>query len=163
MRPDREFKVQTVPVTDPGDLLASLRDPGALAWVRRGDGLVGWGEAATIILPAGPDRFAVAERSLRGLFDAAETEDDVGLPGCGPVAFGSFTFDAARGGSVLVLPRTVLGRRAGTAWMTTITPIGPGQVSQGLSSAPTPARLRGRHGSLTGPQWERAVAAAVSR
>ncbi len=43
MRPDREFKAQTVPVTDPGDLLALLRDPGALAWVRRGDGLVGWG------------------------------------------------------------------------------------------------------------------------
>ncbi len=39
MRPNREFKVQTVPVTDPGDLLAWLRDPGALAWVRRGDGL----------------------------------------------------------------------------------------------------------------------------
>jgi menaquinone-specific isochorismate synthase len=104
MRPDRGFKVQTVPVTDPGALLASLKDVGPLAWVHRGDGLVGWGEAATIILPPGPDRFAVAERSLRGIFEAAQTEDDVGLPGCGPVAFGSFTFDAARGGSVLILP-----------------------------------------------------------
>src|SRR5712691_8508071 len=121
MRPAGTFKVRTVPVADPGDLLASLQDRDALAWVSRGDGLVGWGEAATIILPAGPDRFAVAGRSLRGLFDAAETEDGVGLPGCGPVAFGSFTFDAARGGSVLILPRAVLGRHAGTAWMTTIT------------------------------------------
>ena len=40
MRPDREFKVQTVPVTDPGALLASLKDVGPLAWVHRGDGLV---------------------------------------------------------------------------------------------------------------------------
>jgi menaquinone-specific isochorismate synthase len=68
----------------------------------------------------------VAERSLRDLFEAAQTEDDVGLPGCGPVAFGSFTFDAARAGSVLILPPKVLGRRAGTAWMTSITPVGRG-------------------------------------
>ena len=157
MRPDREFKVRPVPVTDPGALLASLKDVGPLAWVHRGDGLVGWGEAATIILPAGPDRFAVAERSLRDLFEAAQTEDDVGLPGCGPVAFGSFTFDAARGGSVLILPRKVLGRRAGTAWMTSITPVGRGPASRELPSEVPPARLRSHSGSLTGPQWERAV------
>src|SRR5262249_26161159 len=49
--------VRTVPVPDPGDLIARLPEPGALTWVRRGDGLVGWGTAAKIILPAGEDRF----------------------------------------------------------------------------------------------------------
>jgi menaquinone-specific isochorismate synthase len=45
----------------------------------------------------------------------------VGAPGCGPVAFGSFTFDPTSEGSVLILPQVILGRRAGQAWLTTIT------------------------------------------
>ncbi|MGH3275910.1 MAG: hypothetical protein ACRDNZ_16490, partial [Streptosporangiaceae bacterium] len=49
--------VTTVAADDPGDLLARLPGPAALAWVRRGDGLVGWGEAARLTLPAGTDRF----------------------------------------------------------------------------------------------------------
>lgn len=91
-------------------MLAAFDGPGPLAWVRRGDGLIGWGEAATITVPDDSDRFASADRMLRALFDTADTEDPVGLPGCGPVAFGSFTFDPARGGSVLTIPRTVVGR-----------------------------------------------------
>lgn len=156
------FKVRTVRVQDPGNLLAAIQNPGALAWVHRGDGLVGWGQAARIVMPACPDRFAVAESLLRGLLGAAQTEDHVGLPGCGPVAFGSFTFDAARGGSVLVIPRTVLGRRDGTAWATTITASG----ADGDTRAPSVSQAEGlplRGGSLTVPQWERAVVAAVAR
>jgi len=120
----RVLKVGTFPARDQGDLLAGLHGPAPLAWVRRGDGLIGWGEAVTIIIPAGPDRFAVAERMLGALFDAAETEDHVGLPGCGPVAFGSFTFDPARGGSV----------RSPARW-----PAG-GTVPHGLPPSPRPIR-----------------------
>ncbi len=43
--------------------------------MRGGNGLIGWGAAATLTVPAGPSRFAAAERMLRKLFDAAETED----------------------------------------------------------------------------------------
>jgi menaquinone-specific isochorismate synthase len=163
MTADRLLKARTVPAEDPTDLLARLHGPGPLAWVRRGDGLVGWGEAATIIMPAGPDRFAVAERTLRALFDGADTEDHVGLPGCGPVAFGSFTFDAARGGSYLVIPRTVAGRRNGVAWVTAITAADPGNAAT-KEVASVPAAEPGRGGnSLTAAQWERAVAAAVKQ
>ncbi|TDD62094.1 isochorismate synthase, partial [Actinomadura darangshiensis] len=42
--PDR-LAVRTVPVPDPGDLLARLPHPSALAWIRHGEGIVGWGEA----------------------------------------------------------------------------------------------------------------------
>jgi len=49
------------------------------------------------------------------------TEDQVRRPGTGPVAFGSFTFDPASDGSVLIVPRTILGRDpSGQAWLTTI-------------------------------------------
>ena len=154
---------RTVKVSDPGDLVACLPHPDVVAWLRGGDGLVGWGEAARLTLPAGADRFAAGQAWLRELFDAAVVTDEVGLPGTGPVAFGSFTFDPACDGSVLVVPAAVLGRRDGQAWMTTIS----GGAGAGLATASTPvtapAEVRWSDGSQTAPQWQNAVAAAVAR
>jgi menaquinone-specific isochorismate synthase len=160
LTPDR-LVVRTVPVDDPGDLLARLPDPRPVAWVRGGDGLVGWGEVARVSLPAGEDRFTAGEKWLTELFDGAEVADEVGLPGCGPVAFGSFTFDPTSDGSVLVVPAAVLGRADGRAWMTTIG--GPQSASPQIRPAAVPAELRWHDGSLTPPQWQRAVSAAVAR
>jgi menaquinone-specific isochorismate synthase len=153
--------VRTVPVPDPGDLLGQLPHPDALAWVRRGEGLVGWGEAARVLLPAGEDRFTAGEKWLHELFDAAEVTDEVGVPGTGPLAFGSFSFDPASDGSVLVVPRCVLGRGRGRAWLTTVAD-GPDPMPPARPPTP-PAEIRWHDGSLTAPQWERAVAAAVAR
>jgi menaquinone-specific isochorismate synthase len=158
--PDR-LAVRTVPVTDPPSLVSRLPDPAALAWIRHGDGLVGWGEAARITLPAGEDRFTAGEKWLRELFDRATVDDQVALPGSGLVAFGSFTFDPTCDGSVLVVPGAVLGRRSGRAWLTTIgDPAGPARLAAPLSS---PAEVRWHDGSLPAPDWEQAVATAVSR
>ncbi len=159
--------VRTVPVPDPGDLIAMLPEPEALAWVRRGDGLVGWGTAAKITLAAGQDRFATGEKWLREIFDAAQVIDEVAVPGTGPVAFGSFTFDPASDGSVLVVPRTVLGRWHGASWLTTISAAGEaGAKAATCDSAPeppvAPTGVRWADGSLTAPEWERAVATAVA-
>ncbi len=110
-----------MPIADPGDLLAGLPEAPLLSWVRRGRGLVGWGEAARITLSAGEDRFTAGEKRLRTLFESATCEDQVQVPGTGPVAFGSFTFDPASDGSVLIVPRVIVGRDgAGTAWLTTV-------------------------------------------
>ena len=117
--PDR-LVVRTVPVAGDGELLDLLPQPGGVAWIRHGVGLVGWGEAASISLPAGEDRFTAGQKWLRALFETAEVDDRVGLAGCGPVAFGSFTFDPASDGSVLVVPRTVIGRAGRRTWRTTI-------------------------------------------
>ncbi len=128
--------VRTVPIDDPGDLLARISPTPALAWVRQGCGLVGWGEVARITLPAGEDRFTAGEKWLRDLFEGAVAEDRVQLPGTGPVAFGSFTFDPASDGSVLIVPRVILGRdQSGQAWFTTIS-----------DSPETAARGRSRDG-----------------
>ena len=67
MTADRRFQVRTIPAKHPRDLLAGLHGPGPLAWVRRGDGLIGWGETATITVPAGSGRFGVADGMLRAL------------------------------------------------------------------------------------------------
>jgi menaquinone-specific isochorismate synthase len=173
--------VRTVAIPDPGDLIGRLPGPQALAWVRRGDGIVGWGTAAKVTLTAGHDRFAAGEKWLRELFDSALVRDEVGVSGSGPVAFGSFTFDPTSDGSVLVIPRIVVGRRDGQAWLTTIEPLPdgpsrqqpskPSQLSEpsqlGPPPLPVPAPLvpptglRWSDGSLTPPAWERAVATAV--
>jgi menaquinone-specific isochorismate synthase len=163
--PER-LSVRTVPADDHGDLIARLPQAAALVWVRDGDGLVGWGEAARLTLPAGEDRFAVGERWLRGLFDDADVTDEVGAPGSGPVAFGSFTFDPAVGGSVLIVPRTLLVRRDGRSWLTTISVRGGPPPRARLAArhpVTAPGLLRWSDGSRTAPQWERSVAAAVAR
>ena len=136
---------RTVAVPDPGDLLAQLPQPDVVAWVHRGAGLAGWGEAARVTLPAGEDRFTAGEKWLRSVFDALDVDDQVRTPGSGPVAFGTFTFDASSEGSVLIIPRAVLGRDGhGLAWLTTVTE--PGAASPGgrPRTAPRPARAPAR-------------------
>ena len=158
--------VRTVAITDPGDLLARLPQPDVVAWVHHGAGLAGWGEAIRVTLPAGDDRFTAAEKWLRSVFDSLDVDDRVRVRGSGPVAFGTFTFDASSDGSVLIVPRAVLGRDGrGRAWLTTVTERGevpatwPPPANPGLVA---PAGIRWRDGSLPGPGWEQAVARAVA-
>jgi len=90
---------------------------GALAWVHGGEGLVGWGEVARLAT-AGPARFRDADRWWRSFADRLSVADEVVLPGTGPVAFTSFTFADDAPGSVMIVPRVVVGRRDGVAWIT---------------------------------------------
>src|SRR6516162_1162154 len=140
--------VRTAPVPDPGDLVSRLPDPAAVAWIRHGAGLVGWGEAARVTLPAGDDRFTSAEKWLREVTVGADVRDDV-----------------ERRGSVLVVPRAVLGRDGeGNAWLTTIVPKGePSWHAVPHRPLTEPDGVRWYDGSLSAPEWERAVAAAVRR
>ena len=154
--------VTTVGIADPADLLSWLPSRAASAWVHQGDGLVGWGEAARLTLPAGTDRFAAGEKWLAELFDAARVRDEVAVPGTGPVAFGSFTFDPASDGSVVIVPQVVIGRRSGVSWQTRI-----GAASNDVLARATPETapgdLRWSDGSRTAPEWAQIVAAAVAR
>ena len=82
-----------------------------------------------------------------------------GMPGSGPVAFGSFTFDENAAGSVLVVPQAVLARRDGRAWLTTI---GDARARP-LTPLRDPGRISYGDGSLSAPEWEHVVARAVRR
>jgi menaquinone-specific isochorismate synthase len=161
--PDR-LAVRTVALTGASaaeDLVARLPHSEALAWVRHGEGLVGWGEAARLVLPGGEDRFAQARAWLASVFATATVDDPLRVPGSGPVAFGSFSFDAKSGESVLIVPRVVVGRRDGLAWYTTI-----GEHVEPLALLRPPAApsgIRWADGDVDAPRHMRAVAAAVER
>jgi len=158
--------VRSTPVPDPGEgFCRQIPVPDALAWIRQGAGLVGWGEAARVTLPAGADRFADGEKWLRELIEGARVDDEVGRRGSGLVAFGSFTFDDASDGSVLIVPRAILGRDGtGNAWLTTITPDGETPWQPAPFDPPKPPDIVSWHdGALSAPEWEQAVGEAVRR
>jgi menaquinone-specific isochorismate synthase len=158
--------VRSTSVPDPGEgFCREIPDPEAVAWVRQGAGLVGWGETARVTLPAGADRFADGEKWLRELIDGAQVDDEVRRRGSGLVAFGSFTFDDASDGSVLIVPRAILGRDGtGNAWLTTITPDGETPWRPAPFDPPEPPDIVSWHdGALSAPEWEQAVGEAVRR
>ncbi|MFL6101433.1 MAG: isochorismate synthase MenF [Actinomycetales bacterium] len=162
---------RTVEIPDPGPLVDLLPGgPDDVCWVRRGEGLVGWGRAAQIRVE-GADRFARAQAWWRGLMAGAVVRDEVDLPGTGPVAFGSFAFDqtSARGGA-LVVPEVVVGRRGRRWWVTSVSPGGTSGAALPSPAALAPGRppqspvdVRYADGALSAAQWESAVAVAVGR
>ncbi|SFM57129.1 isochorismate synthase [Pseudonocardia ammonioxydans] len=163
------LRVRTRELRLDGPLLDVLPgDSGELSWVRGDEGLVGWGEAARFA-GAGPERFAEADRWWRSLvdgLDAGSYRDEVGLPGTGAVAFASFTFDGGSAGSVLVVPRVVVGRRGDRAWLTEITPAGepaPGAALPVPSPVRAGGRLRYADGEVAAHRYRGAVAEAVRR
>ncbi|MGH8968866.1 MAG: isochorismate synthase [Actinomycetes bacterium] len=153
--------VRSVRVEPGDDLLRRLPVPDdVLAWVRDGSGLVGWGQAARLEV-TGPDRFARARYWWRRFVSEHPVDDEVGLPGSGPVAFGSFAFDhASPTASVLVVPRVVLGRRDGATWLTTM---GPAPRPSRPQPPERPERLRYSGGSDSVTDFRNAVAKAVRR
>jgi menaquinone-specific isochorismate synthase len=157
-------RVRTAPLVAGAGLLDRLPSAaGALSWVRRGNGLVGWGEAARLEV-TGPDRFARAAQWWRQLAAGWSVEDELGLPGCGPVAFGSFAFDDdddSAASSVLVVPEVLIGRRDDTTWLTTIG--GRSATTSVLHDVEAPRGLRYSGGTISVTAFRQAVEAAVSR
>jgi menaquinone-specific isochorismate synthase len=139
-------------VDDVGALLDMLPASGDLvSWVRRGEGLVGWGTAA-VAHTAGPTRFADAAKWWSELVARASVTDEVGEPGSGLVSFGSFAFAETTGASVLTVPALVVGRRGATTWVTTI------RTADAAGSEPAAALAAARSDGLA----EAAAAAAPS-
>lgn len=96
---------------------------------------------------------AVVAAALRGI----DHDDDVGVPGSGPIAVGALPFDRSAPAE-LVVPAVTVGRTAdGRCWTTTI---GPGSAVEPLGGPSDPDGF-----SLTSPiphqEWRRLVSDAV--
>ena len=153
--------VTTVRSDTAAELVDLLPSGGGLSWVRNGEGLVGWGEAARLEV-TGPRALADAAAWWDEYTAGLDVDDELGVPGSGPVAFGSIAFDPVAGTSVFVVPEVVAGRRGGVGWITAIgtAPLLPERVPRG--NGPTP-RLRYADGALDPASWCAAVADAVGR
>ncbi len=145
-----------------GSLLSRIPDPtGALAFVNGGDGLVGWGEYASLRVH-GDDAAPTIGRWFTEVLAGLQIDDPSGSSG--PVAFVSLGFDPADE-SVAVVPRVLLSRRNGRSFSTVIgdpehrpvTPLhSPGTIRYsdatmsvaGYISAVAAASLRIRAGKL---------------
>lgn len=139
-------------------LLQLLPDAQPLTWVRRGDGLVGWGvHAATTI--TGPDRFRLAREWWHQELEKLAVTDSVHLYGTGPILFTSFSFSSEEE-SVLVIPQVIVGMRAEQSW---ITWIGNGSQPELLENADSvvPGNYSWRNGTITSHEWQAQVAKAI--
>jgi menaquinone-specific isochorismate synthase len=160
---------RTVEIGDPGPLLELLPDPasdeiGPTAWLRRGEGIVGWGVAASI-RTSGAGRFDDAVEWWRDVATSAVVRDDLGIPGSGLVCLGSFAFADEPGDSVLIVPRVVVGRRGQRTWVTLIgdDELSPAPALDAQEPPQAPGGVVFTDGDVDGAEWEAIVARAVRR
>ena len=153
----------SVEVDDPGDLLSWLPSGGSFAFLRAGDGIVGWGEAARLSTKR-PLTGDALTSEVESLLAGITVRDDVVVPGSGAVAVVSLTFDPVASGSVVVVPKVILGRRDGRSWLTLVTPPGAVQVPALRRRPAAAARPLEAHVEAAVPAeeaWSQSVAQAV--
>ena len=160
---------RTVPLDLSEPLLALLPDhgpEGLLSWVRNGIGLVGWGRVLEFSA-SGPDRFAEAERWWHDLAARAVVRDEVDVHGTGLVCFGSFPFaDDSHEPARLVVPSTIVGRRDGQTWITSITvdpQLAPVERPVATGEPLAPEKVTFADGDVSPADYAHAVAEAVRR
>ncbi len=166
--PAPRLVARTIEVTAVGDLPDDLLDllptENPMAWLRRGEGIVAWGEAARCVT-SGPDRFSDSADWWNATAAGSDVTDEVQVPGTGLICLGSFGFADEPGDSVLVVPRVVVGRRGDRAWVTVI---GTESIAslpdlRVHTPAPAPRNVVFADGAMSGAAWESVVAQAVSR
>jgi menaquinone-specific isochorismate synthase len=162
---------------NPDEIFSALPGEPSVAWVRHGEGLIGWGVAAREHF-LGEERFSRAQRWFAEWSRANNVRDrlptgsvDTTLAGSpvastagSPVAFASFTFDDETPGSVVVIPQTLLTVREGRAWITEVRGAAP---LEGLVSAPPSAsaapKPHWRDQTAEEATWTTAVTESVKR
>ncbi|MDO5502028.1 MAG: isochorismate synthase [Actinomycetia bacterium] len=156
-----------IPTSLARDLLAVIPQAAAdqvVSWVRRGEGFVGWGEVASTTTH-GPDRFTEAEAWWQDLVSTATVHNEVGVPGTGPVAMGSFSYSPeSAAGATLTVPEVVVGRRGEVAWVTTLGLGSAPETPQLTAGAPEqPIGIRFADGARSSPEWATVVRSAIER
>ncbi|MTE23316.1 isochorismate synthase [Microbacterium sp. ZXX196] len=144
-------------------LYADRTDP--LVWARRGEGMVAAGPDLLHIDVAEDGRIAALADLWRAISQATDVDDEVRLAGTGLVGFAALAFDDdSAAPSTLIVPSTIIGRRAGRAWITRIRVDG----RAGEMADPLPQPLGPSWSATLGPgrmdpeAHERAVRAALA-
>ncbi len=141
-------------------LLDLLPDDAPLAWVRNGEGLVGWGVHATTTV-SGPHRFADARHWWQKQLEGFAVSNSVHGSGTGPLLFTSFSF-SPNDSSVLIIPKIIVGKKGDKSWITWL----------GSSPQPTlkseqriflPNPVRWNEDQDTDAHWKQRVTDSVQR
>jgi menaquinone-specific isochorismate synthase len=126
----RKLRVETREIATPEgfDITRHLPE-NPTAFIRNGQGIIGFGEAARFET-TGPDRITELATTWRDQVALSEITDPLRVQCTGLVGFGSATFspDSALS-SVLIVPRIILGTRDGKSWITKITPEGEAEAT----------------------------------
>jgi menaquinone-specific isochorismate synthase len=127
-------------------------------WIRSGDGLIGFGEYKKIEL-TGEDRFEKAKAWWQTQLSEFKIQNNVHGSGTGPILFGSFSFDPNEK-SILVIPKIILGKKAGKSWVTWIGDNTQPNFSTLSKSLPS-GEITWSDGALSESQWKDQVGFAV--
>ena len=130
------------------------------SWVRGEDGLVGWGEYASIKV-TGKDRFDQVRTWWHQQLETFSISNSVHGSGTGPVLFTSFSFDRNEE-SVAVIPRVIVGKKGDNSWITWIGE-GPQPLLADIAPDYVQQNFEWQQGTLTEQQWETRVAQAIAK
>lgn len=159
----KRLRATTVAINDPGDLLRFLTPERSSAFLRQGEGIITLGEVA---------RFDTDYADAADVWwneVSSHIDHDSELPGSwgtGPLAVGSFSFDPERSRvrSTLIVPSTILGRRAGQTWLTRVS---EGRFTLDLPEAGepivAPTGVGAAADGLSDEAWTGIVAEVVAR
>jgi menaquinone-specific isochorismate synthase len=152
------ISINTVRLGEHLPLLDLLPADNPIAWVRGGDGLVGWGVHASTTV-SGANRFNDARTWWHNQVETFSVADAVHVSGTGPVLFTSFSFSESEE-SVLVIPKVIVGQRNGKSWLTWI-----GDIAQPIlpteKTISNSAKLTWQDEPISKSDWEDQVTKLV--
>lgn len=128
------------------------------AWVRSGDGLIGFGEYKKFEIKGG-NRFKEAKAWWEERVSEFKIQNNVHGSGTGPILFASFSFDSDQR-SVLVIPEIVIGQKNGKSWITWIGETRQPSLGK-INSAPVSGEIIWQEGSISERAWQSQVSSAI--
>ena len=128
------------------------------AWVRSGDGLVGFGEYKKIELK-GENRFVDARKWWELQLAEFNIQNNVHGSGTGPILFSSFSFDPDQI-SVLIIPEIIIGQKNGKSWITWIGDSKQPDLGK-LNNSPISSDIAWQEGSISESNWRTQVGSAI--
>jgi len=129
------------------------------AWVRSGDGLVGFGEYKKFEVK-GENRFKEAKTWWEERVSEFKIQNNVHGSGTGPILFSSFSFDPNEI-SVLVIPEILIGQKNGKSWITWIGDVMQPNLEK-INTAPVSGEIKWQEGSISEQAWQSQVSSAIN-
>ena len=129
------------------------------AWVRSGDGLVGFGEYKKFEVK-GENRFKEAKSWWEERVSEFKIQNNVHGSGTGPILFSSFSFDPNEI-SVLVIPEILIGQKNGKSWITWIGDVKQPNLEK-INTAPVSGEIKWQEGSISEQAWQSQVSSAIN-